>query len=92
MKKVVLNDYAVEVDDYKVYETNGRTHIQLEFKVSHEDYHDVTTLLYQNNFKVEIPSENVSLQATIYKYWTSVTNLYKKGNVGQFHLELIEKK
>lgn len=54
-------------------------------------YHDVTTLLYRNDFVVNIPSEELEFQAEIYTFWTSFTNLYEQGAVGDFHLELIEK-
>lgn len=69
-----------------------RTLIDMEFKVSSEDYHDVTSILYKNNFAVQIPSEDIEMEATIYNYYTSITNLYKKGNVGDFKLVLLEKK
>lgn len=59
--------------------------------VTHEQYHDVTTLLYENDFIVDIPEKGIQFSAVISNYSTSVTNLYKAGTEGEFHLELIEK-
>ncbi|WP_144391045.1 DUF3219 family protein, partial [Indiicoccus explosivorum] len=53
---------------------------------------DVTVLLYQNDFQVEAPERGLQFRAEIRNYSTSVTNLYEEGSVGDFHLELIEKR
>lgn len=65
--------------------------ISFQFQVKSEDYHDITTLLYENDFHVEIPDEALDFQAVIYNYSTSITNLYEENNIGEFRLELIEK-
>lgn len=62
-----------------------------DFKVKSEDYHDVTTLLYLNDFIIRIPEMELEFPATISNYSTSITNLYKENEVGDFRLELIEK-
>lgn len=65
--------------------------VRIIFQVTHEDYHAVTTLLYENDFIVEIPSEDAHFAAVIHKYSTSIDDLYQENAVGNFHLELIEK-
>ena len=61
-----------------------------DFKVTHEEYHEVTTLLYKGKFRLRIPHLGIDLQAGIHNYSTSLDNLYEKGAVGDYHLELIE--
>ncbi|HEX6595050.1 MAG TPA: DUF3219 family protein [Bacillota bacterium] len=65
--------------------------VSFYFHVPSEAYHDVTTLLYENNFTIKVPERNVSFQATIATYSTSITNLYNENEVGTFYLQLIEK-
>lgn len=89
--EILINQHAIEVNSYKLDDIEERRLIILDFKVTHEEYHDVTTLLYENNFDVKVPNEDIEFQATIQNYWTSFTNLYKEGAVGDFHVELIEK-
>ena len=72
-------------------ETSERIKISFDFIVTHEDYHNVTTLLYENDFIVKVPEENLEFPATISNYSTSITNLYEEGAEGEFKLELIEK-
>ncbi|WP_188205560.1 DUF3219 family protein [Alkalibacillus aidingensis] len=95
MTKILVNDYPIEVDKMTSkqmeHNSSAKRLVQLEFKVKHEDYHDITTLLYKNDFDITIPEENLQFQATIQNYTTSFTNLYEKGSVGDFYLELIEK-
>src|SRR5690625_591235 len=64
--------------------------ISFDFYVTSDEYHDITVLLYENDFAVEVPEKNLAFQATIMNYSTSVTDLYKAGEVGLFHLELME--
>lgn len=66
--------------------------VSFDFKVTTEDYHDVTTLLYKNNFRVKVPGKRLEFPAVIHNYSTSITNLYEAGAVGDFKLELIEQK
>ncbi|QKY71772.1 DUF3219 family protein [Lentibacillus sp. CBA3610] len=72
---------------------NGKelTKVSFDFKVTHEDYHDVTVLLYENDFVVKVPGKNLEFPAAISSYSTSITNLYEPGTVGDFKLELTEK-
>ncbi len=65
--------------------------INFDFHVTSDEYHDITVLLYENDFAVKVPEKNLSFKATIMNYSTSITDLYKEGEVGLFHLELVEK-
>jgi hypothetical protein len=66
--------------------------LTMDFKVSSEEYHEITTLLYQGEFEIKIPDTETSFRGEIHEYSTSVTNLYESGNVGDFRLVLKEKK
>ncbi|SHG01739.1 DUF3219 family protein [Ornithinibacillus halophilus] len=92
-EQVIINGYTIETEslnERKAPETNQLI-LELQFKVKHEDYHEVTTLLYKNDFTVEVPTRGIKCNANISNYSTSVTNLYEKDSVGTFKLELIEK-
>jgi len=94
MSKVKINGITLQVENL----TKNIIHkaekeallISFEFQVKSEDYHDITTLLYKNDFHVEIPDEELDFQAVIYNYSTSITNLYEENNIGEFKLGLIE--
>ena len=89
-EKILINDFPIQARKLDITETNPYK-VAIEFIVTHESYHDVTTLLYKNDFLVEIPEESIKFPARISNYSTSVTNLYEKGSEGEFYLELIEK-
>nr|WP_163971452.1 DUF3219 family protein [Oceanobacillus halotolerans] len=92
MRQIVqLNDYELEVETVEVKEKGGKHLLTMTFPVTHHDYHDVTTLLYENDFHVKVPEEDISFSATIAAYSTSITNLYEKDAVGKFYLQLLEK-
>jgi len=92
---VIINDYSINADNLHIDTVSGKTgdkqKVSLDFQVSHKDYHDITTLLYTNDFIVKIPAENIEFPAMIHSYSTSITNLYEENAVGDFKLELIEK-
>lgn len=94
---VILNDREFKVTDFQLTTAasakTGKAlkKIAFQFKVEHREYHEVTTLLYQNDFKVKVPEEELAFEATITNYSTSVTDLYKENAVGNFTLELTEK-
>ncbi|GEL77172.1 DUF3219 family protein [Tenuibacillus multivorans] len=96
MTDVFINNYLIKAVNFSLEkeQTKGKdlNVIVIDFKVHHDDYHDVTTLLYINDFEVKVPSEDLFFRAEIQNYFTSFTNLYKEGAVGDYHLELIEKK
>ncbi|MEI3598466.1 MULTISPECIES: DUF3219 family protein [unclassified Oceanobacillus] len=93
--EVVLNELKLDAQNVKeeIREDKGkvRKFIAFDFKVHSDDYHDVTTELYKNDFLVRVPERNLEFQAVIHNYSTSVTDLYVQDAVGDFKLELIEK-
>lgn len=87
---IQINDYTI--DAYNIEIKNEPDYkVRFEFLVKHDEYHDVTTLLYKNDFTITIPKEDISFPAIISNYSTSITNLYEEDAVGEFTLELSEK-
>lgn len=90
VNEIILNETTIKVYKYKE-EIEGHLHrISVEFNVTSEDYHDITTLLYNGTFDVKVPERDLSFRASIQQYSTSFTNLYIKGQVGEFKLTLLE--
>lgn len=90
---LILDNRSIYLVDYQEKKTEkDRLMITVHFKVSHEEYHDITTLLYKGRFDVAVPEKNITFKGTIHNYSTSITNLYKKGNTGDFYLTIIEVK
>ncbi|UJL46786.1 DUF3219 family protein [Virgibacillus sp. NKC19-16] len=94
-QKVIINDLTINAENYHeetvTKEGKDLLKIGFDFKVRSDESHDVTTLLYKNDFTVQVPGRIPEFSATIYKYSTSITNLSEEGAVGDFKLELIEK-
>ena len=96
IEQIILNTTPIEVDNFShttIHDNNShdlRRVVTVDFKVTSEDYHNITTLLYKNDFDVIIPGKNIEFQGHIQNYYTSITDLYQVGQVGNFHLELIE--
>ncbi|MBD8137673.1 DUF3219 family protein [Bacillus sp. CFBP 13597] len=93
--EVILNDVPLQVTDFlfeTVKDTEGKEirKVSFNFKVTHSEYHDITTLLYQMVFDLKIPQSNEEFRAEIFNYATSVTNLYEENAVGDFSLVLLE--
>lgn len=88
---ILINNRIFDVYNYQEETTAERIKLSFDFTVTNETSHDVTTLLYENDFVVQIPGRQLEFSATIHRYYTSITNLYEAGAVGEFHLELIEK-
>lgn len=88
-KRIFINNYELEVKNFQLTRTNPRK-VSFNFIVKHQDYHDITTLLYEADLFVKIPEEQLEFSAMITNYSTSITNLYKKGAEGEFWLELTE--
>jgi hypothetical protein len=88
--EILLNDRNIKVDRYEQEIVNGLHKITIDFKVTSEEYHDVAVLLYEGTFEVRIPKKDLSFRGTIQQYSTSITNLYEKGQVGDYHLSLME--
>lgn len=96
VKQILLNEESIIVNNLrseKIHDQDSGKElmkVSVDFKVSNEDYHRITTLLYEMTFKVKIIDHEIEFNGTISNYSTSFTNLYKEGAVGDFHLELIE--
>ncbi|MFC4024844.1 DUF3219 family protein [Oceanobacillus longus] len=94
-EKVVINDVTIDAINFQeeTVERDGRElkKVRFDFKVTAEGYHDITTLLYKNDFMVKMPAKSLEFPAVIHRYSTSITNLYEAGAVGDFKLELLEK-
>jgi hypothetical protein len=93
-EKVIINGLTIDALNLReeTVKTDGNNlkKVSFDFKVTTEDYHDVTTLLYKNDFIVKIPGKQLEFPAVIHNYSTSITNLYEAEAVGDFKLELIE--
>jgi hypothetical protein len=92
VNEIILDETSINVNKYEEKTENGLHKISVEFKVTSEEYHDITTLLYKGSFNLKVPERNLSFRSRIYKYSTSFTNLYIKGQVGDFKLVLLEEK
>lgn len=92
VQEILLNDTVIKVMQYREEKVNGLHKISIHFKVTSEDYHDVTTLLYKGMFNVQVPEKGLIFRGTIQEYSTSITNLYEKDQVGDFTLSLLEVK
>ncbi|MGE7601657.1 DUF3219 family protein [Peribacillus sp. NPDC097675] len=93
--EVVLNDVSLHVTNFhaeSVEDSEGGEYrkVSFDFKVTSEEYHDITTLLYQMVFELKIPETREEYRAEIFNYSTSLTNLYEENAVGDFSLTLIE--
>ncbi|RDW21155.1 DUF3219 domain-containing protein [Oceanobacillus arenosus] len=93
--KVNINNVAIGVTNFQqelIQEEGKELHkISFDFKVKSEQSHEITTLLYKNNFIVKVEEKGLEFPATISNYSTSITDLTVESAVGDFKLELIEK-
>jgi hypothetical protein len=92
VNEIFLNDTLINVVHYEEDKVNELNKISVGFNVTSEEYHDITTLLYKGTFDVKVPKRGLSFKGTIQQYSTSFTNLYIKGQVGDFKLSLLEVK
>ncbi|MCM3727459.1 YkvR family protein [Neobacillus cucumis] len=90
VNELILNDTVIELDHYEEEKINNLYKITVAFKVTSADYHDITTLLYKGTFDVKIQERQLAFKASIQQFSTSITNLYEKGQVGEFKLSLLE--
>jgi hypothetical protein len=96
MTEIILNDVHIKAENFKAEKAGNQkgekelSKISFSFKVSSSEYHDITVLLFGLNFNVCVPEFDMEFPATILNYSTSITNLYKENEVGDFSLELIE--
>ena len=87
---MILNDRVIQLCSYEEEKVNGLYKVSVDFNVTSEEYHDITTLLYNGTFDVKIPERDIIFRGTIHNYSTSITNLYEKDQVGQYKLTLME--
>ncbi|MFB4162958.1 DUF3219 family protein [Alteribacillus sp. JSM 102045] len=92
VQEILLNNTLIKVNKFKNEKVNGLHKISFNFKVSSEEYYEITTLLYRGTFQVSVLEQNLTFKGTIQQYSSSITNLYEKGQTGDFHLSLIEVK
>jgi len=88
--EIKLNDNKIKITQYVEKKIEGKTQISLTFHVSSDDYHDIATLLYKGTFDVTVPERHLQFRGTIQEYSTSITNLYEKGQIGEYKLTLKE--
>ena len=92
IKEIILDNTLIKVSQYTEEKVNGLHQISIVFDVTSEEYHDIATLLYKGTFEVTIPDSLLFFKGTITNYSTSITNLYEKGQVGEYKLSLLETK
>ncbi|BDH60411.1 hypothetical protein MTP04_05410 [Lysinibacillus sp. PLM2] len=92
VKEILLNDRVIPVESYIENHENGLYKIDIKFKVTSEDYHDIAVLLYEGSFNVKVAERNLAFRGTIQNYSTSITNLYEKDQVADYKLSLVEVK
>lgn len=92
VKEIILNDTSIHVDSFKEDRDENLYRICVDFKVTSEEYHAITTLLYEEKFNIKVPEKGLTFRGNIQEYSTSITNLYEKGQVGDFSLCLRELK
>jgi hypothetical protein len=80
------------VNRYEQRKVNGLHEVKVGFEVTSEEYHSIATLLYEGTFDVSVPEKTLSFRGTIGQYSTSLTNLYEKGQVGDYSLTLLQVK
>ncbi|MRX71537.1 DUF3219 family protein [Bacillus lacus] len=90
--EILLNGTSISVHRFAERKVDSLKEISIGFEVTHERYHEITTLLYKGTFDVTVPEKQISFRGAIREYSTSVTNLYEKGQVGDFSLTLLEVK
>ncbi|WP_409305683.1 DUF3219 family protein [Peribacillus sp. SCS-155] len=92
-ESIILDARMIKITNYEEMkiDSSGKLRISFDFRVTSEEYHDITTLLYRMNFLVRVPDRKLEFNGTIHQYYTSVTDLYKENQVGDFHLVIDEK-
>ena len=98
IKEVILNDFVLNVTDFKDGTVKTKTEeylktISFNFKVrGGNEYHEVTSHLYNTTFDVKIPERDLTFRGTISNYFTSRNDFTDENSVADFSLELTEVK
>ena len=88
---IQLNGRRIETERLELQHLeDGRRQISCDFKVTSDAYHDIAVLLYEMNFRVNLPANGQEFDAAISNYFTDMTDLYKGNAVADYHLELTE--
>ncbi|WP_271853660.1 DUF3219 family protein [Planococcus maritimus] len=88
---IQLNGRPIETERLELQSLeDGRRQISCDFKVTSDAYHDIAVLLYEMNFRVNLPANGEEFDAAISNYFTDTTNLYEGNKVADYHLELTE--
>ena len=90
IKEIVLDDTCIKVSHFESKKVNDLHLISVVFNVTSEDYHDIAVLLYKGTFDVKVPTHGWFFKGSIHQYSTSITNLYEKGQIGEYKLSLLE--
>lgn len=90
VKEIILDGTVIKVNHYNREKVNDLHLISIVFYVTSEEYHDIAVLLYKGTFDVKVPKQDLSFKGSIHQYSTSITNLYEKGQVGEYKLSLLE--
>lgn len=90
VEKIVLDDTVIQLEEYQEEMERGLHKLTVRFLVTNENYHDITTLLYNGSFQIRVPERELSFHGDIQQYYTSITNLYEKGQVGEFTVSFRE--
>lgn len=88
---IVLDDITLDVKELRRDVAEGTVYI--EFDVTSEDYHNLASHLYKEEFLVRLPgNNNEEFKARIVNYSTSLDNLYEEDQVGEYRITLKEEK
>lgn len=90
VEKITLNNHDIEVKEFQQTEENGRIVISVVFDVTSGEYHDVSVLLYEDQFDLEVPGKDMKFKCVISQFSTSMDNLYEEGNVGEYRVTFTE--
>jgi len=90
VKEIILDETFIKVKCYKKEKVKDLQLISVVFNVTSEDYHDIATLLYRDTFDVKVPEQDLAFRGSIHQYSTSITNLYEKGQLGEYKLSILE--
>ncbi|RXJ04584.1 DUF3219 family protein [Anaerobacillus alkaliphilus] len=90
VEKMILDDTVIQLEEYKEEKEDGLHKLTVRFFVTNENYHEITTLLYKGRFQIKVPERELNFFGNIQQYYTSITNLYVKGQVGEFTVSFSE--
>lgn len=96
INEVILGGLILNVTDFIEGTVKNKTGenlktISFNFKVKGgNEYHDVTSHLYNTTFDVKVPERDLAFKGTISNYFTSRNDFTDENSVADFSLELTE--